>query len=162
MRKLGRFFLAGSLAAVLAAPASPARAGSWLDGARYGQIGTMEAPRAHAAPRAPIESSRAIFDSSAYALEHGFDVLEIEHHAFVSLHKGGIFGYEPEALIYVSPSPGSHGALAPMAIWLRPNYGLYGFRSQRTGGSSLLGPLAPTENRLFGVTPRVLDLERRR
>jgi hypothetical protein len=163
MRKYRRALVA----AVLALPAT-AQAESWLDGPRYGRIGTMEAPRAHAEPRAPIESGRAIFNSDAYALQHGFDLLEIDHYAFVPLHKDGIFNFEPDALIYVPPSPGSHsGAMgrvshAPMAVWLRPNYSLYGFRSQQHGDDSLLQPLAPTESRLRGVSPRILDFERRR
>lgn len=152
------------LLAVFATATSPAtaRAGTWLDEARTCcRPGTIDVPRAHAEPRAPIESGRAIFDSTGYALNHGFDVTEIQHHAFPELQKGGIFDETRDISIYVPPSysafDGARG-LIPQGVRLRPNTALYG---SPHSGSSLSGPLGPSTPIFSGVSPRVLDFERR-
>jgi hypothetical protein len=146
------FALAAALATISAG--GPARAGSWLDDARYGQIGTNIAPYAHAEPFAPVRTEHETFDTRGYALRHGFDVHELDTHAFVPLNKGGLFNYQPDAWVVVPPQPGSHRALATIPLRLHSNPALY--------GTQPMGPLAPTDTPLRGgLSPRSIDVERR-
>lgn len=154
----------GALLAVpLALPLWPAaaRADGWLDDRLLCPTpGVLCFPRAHREESPPIQPNRSVVDTDAYALRHGFDVKAMDRDAFVSLHKNGLFDYQPDAMLYIAPPGGAHGALSPMAEWLHPDYALYGYRSQVDSGFTGQGPLAPGENALRGVTPRVLDLER--
>src|SRR5512135_170956 len=65
-----------------------AEAGSWMDPARSGPAGVVPSPpilpfrEPVAEPSGPV-----LFDSEQYALQHGFDVNQIAHFAFVPLHK---------------------------------------------------------------------------
>jgi hypothetical protein len=155
-------------AAIAAASAGNAAAGNWMDPARGGAAGVV--PSLPILPfREPVASPSGpvLFDSEQYALQHGFDVNEIAHFAFVPLHKDGIFDYTPEALIYVPPVASAHDgprgevSLAPMAVWLRPNYALYGNQPQHYGDQYLVGPLRPSESLLRGVSPRITAIGRR-
>jgi hypothetical protein len=166
LRNTASLCAAAFLAALAAAPAT-ARGENWLDRARLGQTGiaafSVEPP-----PRpASVDTRPLNLESGGYALEHGFDVIEIQHYAFFGLHTGGIFNYQPDALIYVPPAAGTsdrgHGqvSLAPMAVWLRPNYALYGSHTHPFGHDPLLGPLTPASSLLTGASPRVLHFESR-
>lgn len=162
-------FIAAFVAmAITGISAGSAGAGNWVDSARQGAAGVI--PSVPILPfREPVASPSGpvLFDSEEFALQHGFDVNEIAHFAFVPLHKDGIFDYTPEALIYVPPAASAHDgprgrvSLAPMAVWLRPNYDLYGNQPQHYGDQYLVGPLAPSDSLLRGVSPRILGFERR-
>ena len=140
-----------------------ARAESWLDGPRYGRIGLPPA-----AVRPALRQSEPLnAESRRYALEHGFQVIELNPPAFPS-SRGDMFNYQPSAMIYVPPAPGTsdagHGrrSIAPNAVFLHPNYSMYGTYSRRFGRQPLTGPLRPTESLLEGATPRILHFESRR
>lgn len=145
--------------------AGEARAGSWLDDARYARYGTIPPPPPAVRP-GPRETPPLNVDSRRFALEHGFEVITLNPPAFPS-NRGDMFDYRPKAMIYIPPVPGTsdagHGrkSIAPNAIFLRPNYSMYGTGSRRFGRMSLTGPLRPTESLLQGATPRILHFESR-
>lgn len=155
-----------ALAGLAVLGAGEALASSWLDDARYARYGTIPPPPPAVRPP-PRDYPPLNVESHRFALEHGFQVIELNPVAFPS-NRGDMFNYTPRAMIYIAPTPGTSDAgygrrsIAPSAIFLRPNYSMYnGFSSRRFGRQGLIGPLQPSESQLLGATPRILHFESR-
>lgn len=103
-------------------------------------------------------SKVTVLDRRALSGRHPHRVVTIEEYAFVPLHKGGIFGFDRDTLVFLQPHRlarhGHHGApSAPRKILAHGGHGLFAHRSHLFGGGLASHDLAGAP-RLLGAHPR--------
>jgi hypothetical protein len=104
-------------------------------------------------------SKVATLDRRAFSGRHPHKVITLEEHAFIPLHKGGIFNRRSETIILLQPHRlprhGDDGVpSAPRKIIGHGGHGLFAHRSELFGGGLVEHNLSPAHRPPPGAHPR--------